>query len=99
MPKLEKGQNVNKPVEDTYVELDDKMSMELDDRMSMDAELIGKFITQQFAAAIDDKTKHYEKKIKNWIKVDRMEYRGSWQKTEQGAVDAPPKKRKYPRLR
>ena len=38
--------------------------MELDGEMSMDAEIIGKFITQQVAVAMADKTKQYEKKIK-----------------------------------
>ena len=33
--------------------------------MSMDAKLIGKFITQQVAAAMAKKTKQYEKKMKN----------------------------------
>ena len=46
---LEKGQNINKYVEETAVELDDEMSM--------DTKLIGKFITQQVAATIAKKTK------------------------------------------
>ena len=45
------------------------------------------------------KTKQYEKKIKNWRKVERLEYQESQKKMERGAVDAPPIKRKYPRLR
>ena len=40
------------------------------------------------------KTKQYENKIKNWIKVERMECQESWKKTERGEVDAPPRKRK-----
>ena len=54
--KIEKGQNITKTAEETAVELDRKMSM--------DVELIGKFITQQVAVAMADKTKQYEKKIK-----------------------------------
>ena len=57
MSKLEKGQNINKTAEETAVELDREMSM--------DAKLIGKFITQQVAVAMAEKTKQYEKKIKN----------------------------------
>ena len=49
MSKLEKGQNVTKTAEETAVELDGEMSM--------DAELNGKFITQQVAVAMADKTK------------------------------------------
>ena len=47
--KLEKGQNVTNSEEET--------AMELDREMSMDAEIIGKFITQQVAAAMAGKTK------------------------------------------
>ena len=54
MSKLEKGQNTTKTAEETAVELDRKMSM--------DAEIIGKLITQQVAVAMDEKTKHYEKR-------------------------------------
>ena len=57
MSKLEEGQNATKTEEETAVELDGEMSME--------AELIGKFITQQVAAAMAGKTKQYENKIKN----------------------------------
>ena len=49
MSKLEKGQTITKTAEDTAVELDREMSM--------DAKLIGKFITQQVAVAIADKSK------------------------------------------
>ena len=83
--KLEKGQNVTKTTEETAVELDREMSM--------DAELIGKFITQQVAAAMADKSKKYEKKIKIWRKVEKIECRESrHQKTVRGAVDTPPRK-------
>ena len=57
MSKLEKGQNITKTAEETAVELDGEMSM--------DAELIGKFITQQVAVAMAEKKKQYEEKIKN----------------------------------
>ena len=56
MSELEKGQNITKTAEETAVELDGEMSM--------DAEIIGKFITQQVAVAMANKTKQYEKKIK-----------------------------------
>ena len=56
MSKLKKCQNVNKSAEETAVKLDGKMPM--------DAKLIGKFITQQVAVAMDEKKKQYEKKIK-----------------------------------
>ena len=39
--------------------------------MSIDAELIGKFITQQVPAVMAKKTKQYEKKIKNLEKGGR----------------------------
>ena len=39
--------------------------MELDGEMSMDTKIIRKFITQQVAVAMSDKTKENEKKIKN----------------------------------
>ena len=67
MSKLEKGQTVTKFVEETAVELDGEMSMEF--------KIIGKFITQQVAAAMAEKTKQYEKR--NWIEVEKMEYRES----------------------
>ena len=56
MSKLEKGQNITKTAEET--------SVELNGDMSMGTKLIGKFITQQNAVAMDNKTKQYEKKIK-----------------------------------
>ena len=56
MSKLEKGKTITKTAEETAVELDGKMSM--------DAKLIGKFITQQVAVAMAEKSKEYEKKIK-----------------------------------
>ena len=65
MSKLEKGQNVTKSVEETAVELDTKMSM--------DAELIGKFITQQVAAMMAERKKQYENKNK---KLERGEKDG-----------------------
>ena len=55
MSKIEKGQNITKTVEETAIDLDGEMSM--------DAKLISKFITQQFAVAMAEKTKQYEKKI------------------------------------
>ena len=48
MLKLEKGQNVNKSAEEIAVELDNEMSM--------DAKLIRKFITQQVADAMAQKS-------------------------------------------
>ena len=54
MSKLEKGQNITKCAEEKGVELDGEMSM--------NAKLIGKFITQQVVAAMDEKTKQYEKR-------------------------------------
>ena len=53
MSKFEKGQTITNTAEETAVELDGDMSM--------DAELIGKFITQQVAVAMAEKTKQYEK--------------------------------------
>ena len=50
--------------------------MELDGEMSMDAELIGKFIAQQVAVTMDEKTKQYEKKIKQLEKVGRERVSG-----------------------
>ena len=55
MSNLEKGQNVKNSEEET--------SVELDSEISMDAKLIGKFITQQIAAAMVKKTRQYERKI------------------------------------
>ena len=63
MSKLEKVQNITNTVEETAVELDGEMSM--------DAKLIDKFITQQFAFTMAEKTKQYEKKIKKLEKVGR----------------------------
>ena len=53
MSKLEKGQNVTNSAEEPAIELDGEMSM--------DANLIVKFITQQVAYAMAEKTKLYEK--------------------------------------
>ena len=64
--------------------------------MSMDAKLIVKFITQQVSAAMADKTKQHEKKMKIWRKVEKIECRESRQKTVRGAVDTPPRKTKNP---
>ena len=91
MSKLKKGQNITKTAEETAVELNGKMSM--------DAELIGNFITQQVAVAMPEKTKQYEKKIKKLEKggIDRVSGELS-PKTVRGAVDAPPRKSKHPRL-
>ena len=63
----------------------------------MDANIIGKFITQQVAATMAEKTKHNEKILKIWIKVEETEFWESHhQKTVRGAVDAPPRKTKTP---
>ena len=66
MSKLKKCQNVNKSAEETAVKLDGKMPM--------DAKLIGKFITQQVAVAMDEKKNSMKRKLKNWRKVGRMDY-------------------------
>ena len=63
MPKLEKVQNITKTAEETAVELDGEMYM--------NAKLIGKFITQKVAVAMDENTKHYKKKIKKLEKGGR----------------------------
>ena len=42
----------------------EETSVKLYREMSMDADLIVKFITQQVAVAMAEKTKQYEKKIK-----------------------------------
>ena len=55
MSKLEKGQNTTKTAEETAVDLDGERSI--------DTELIRKFITQQVAVVMAEKTKKYEKKI------------------------------------
>ena len=92
MSKLEKGQNVTKTTEETAVELDWEMSM--------DAKLIGILITQKVASAMAEKTKQYGNKIKSWRNVEEIECRESHhQKTVRGAVDAPPRKTKNPRLK
>ena len=70
--KLEKGQTVTKTAEETAVALDREMSM--------DAELIGKFITQQAAVAMAEKSREYEKKIKNLRKVEKTMRRESQHK-------------------
>ena len=56
MSKLEKGQTVTKTAEETAVALDGEMNM--------DAKLIGKFITQQVAVTMVEKSREYEKKLK-----------------------------------
>ena len=63
MSKLEKGQNITKTTE--------KKAMELDREMSIDAELIGKFITQQVVVTMVEKTKQNENKIKKLEKGRR----------------------------
>ena len=50
----------------------------------MGAKLIGKFITQQVAAAMAKKTKQNENKLKNWRKVGRTEYQESRKKLNEG---------------
>ena len=45
--------------------------------MSMDADLIGKFITQQVIVKMANITKQYEKKIKNERKVEEIEFQDS----------------------
>ena len=55
MSKLEKVHTVTKTAEETAVALDGEMRM--------DAELIGKFITQQVAVAMAKRSREYEKKI------------------------------------
>ena len=74
--------------------------MELNGEMSMDAKLMGKFITHQVAVTMAEKTKEYEKKTKKLEKGGRERVSGeSTEKNLQGAVDAPPRKRKFPRLK
>ena len=85
MSKLEKGQTITKTAEETAVALDGAMSM--------DVELIGKFITQQVAVAMAEKSREYEKKIKNLRKAEETEcWESCHKKTVQGAVDAPQRK-------
>ena len=67
--------------------------------MSMDTELIGKFITQQVSAAMSEKTKQYEKKIKELEKGGKDGVSGEMAKTERGVMDVLPRNRKNPRLR
>ena len=52
--KLKKVQNITKTAEETAVEIYGEMSM--------DAKLIKKFVIQQVAVAMTEKTKQYEKK-------------------------------------
>ena len=63
MSKLEIGRTVTKTAEETDVALDGDMSM--------DAKVIGKFITQQVPVAMAEKSREYEKKIKNLRKVEK----------------------------
>ena len=63
MSKLEKGTTITKTQEDRAVEVYGEMSM--------GAELIGRFITQQVAVAMAEKSKEYEKKIKKLKKGGR----------------------------
>ena len=87
MSKLQKGQNVNKSAEETAAELDGEISM--------DSKLIGKFITQQVSATMTEKTKHYETKIKNWGKLERMDYWESKKKETRGGGCASRKTKKF----
>ena len=82
MSNLKKSKNVNKSAEGT--------DMELDGEMSMNTKLISKFITEQGVSPMAKNIKQYEKKIKNWRKVERMECQNSREKTERGALDTPP---------
>ena len=67
--------------------------------MSMDSEIIGKFVTQQVAVAMAEKSREYENKIKNLRKVEKTMRRESQHaKTIQGAVDAPQEEKSHPRL-
>ena len=92
MSKLEKGQTITKTSEETAVELDGEIRM--------DAKLIGKFITQQVAVTMAEKSKEYEKKIKKLEKGRKDKVPGkSSPKTVRWAVDAPPRKRNHPRLK
>ena len=92
MSKLETGQNINKTAEET--------ALVLNREMSMYAELIGKFITQQVTVTMAENINQYEKKKKNLRKAEEIEFWESHpQKTVRGAVDAPPRKTKHPRLK
>ena len=68
MSKLEKGQTVTKTAEETAVALNGEMSM--------DAELIGKFITQQVAVAMAEKSREYENEIKKLEKGGKDNEKG-----------------------
>ena len=68
MSKLEKGQTVTKTAEETAVAINGEMSM--------DAELIGKFITQQVTFAMAEKSREYEKKIKKLEKGGKDNVKG-----------------------
>ena len=74
MSKLEKGQTITKTTEETAVELERDMSM--------DAKLIGKFITQQVAVAMVEKSREYENKNKNLIKAEKIESQESRHKKD-----------------
>ena len=92
MSKLEKGQTITKTTEDTAVEIDGEMSM--------DAKLIGKFITNQVTVAMTEKSREYEKKIKNLRKAEKTECQESrHKKTVRGAVDAIHRKTNHPILK
>ena len=60
--------------------------MELDREMSMHADLIGKFITQQVAVVMAEKTKQYEKNIKKHEKggIDIMSEESTTKKRYEG---------------
>ena len=91
MSKLKNGQTVTKTAEETAVALNGEMSM--------DAKLIGKFIIQQVAVAMAEKSREYEKKIKKLEKGGKDKgSRESTTKTVRGAVDAPQEKTSNPRL-
>ena len=71
--------------------------MELDGEMSMDTDLIGKFITQQVAVTMAEKTKHYEKNIKKLVKGGRDRVSGeSSSKNGTRGVGRASKKNKKP---
>ena len=50
----------------------------------MDADLIGKFITQQVTTEMAEKTKQYEKNIKIWRKAEKIECQESLKKRYEG---------------
>ena len=84
MSNLKKGQNMNKSAD-----------VELDSEISLDAELIGKLITQQVAAAMAKKTNQYESKINKLRKVERI---GCWESPKnwtRGGWCASKKKEEY----